>query len=189
MIWHEHSASEQSADDLPRNVLKFGALRRGVSWIYCPAPDLARDIVRSFGPRKRTSFLPNAIDGESFARPTPQERAQARESLGLSESDKVVLGFSWNWKVKGGELMQLAVAELSRREPALRAVQLTQDGEAAASSQALGLERVLKVVKPTDAVRGLYAASDVFVAASRAEGGTPLAVLEALSCRPSGRGQ
>ena len=54
--------------------------------------------------------------------------------------------------------------------------------EAAKLVRKLGMEGTIRLIGQTSDVVGLMAATDVFVAASRAEGGTPLAVLEALSC-------
>ncbi|CAN5477565.1 hypothetical protein BH10ACT11_BH10ACT11_19270 [soil metagenome] len=182
VVWHEHTAMSSEPITVARNVIKFGLMRRQVDKIYCPAPDLAREVVRRLGPRQRTTFLPNAIDGASFSPPSVGERAEARSGLGFGPESKVLLGFAWSWEFKGGELFQRAAAAMAAKDSGVGAIQLTEEAEATELAASLGIDAMLRIVKPTAAVRGLYAASDVFVAASRAEGGTPLAVLEALSC-------
>ena len=72
------------------------------------------------------------------------------------------------------------VSRLAARQP-LVAFTVGGGGPARAARQRAGLsEDVLRVIDPTDDVASLYAAADVFVATSRAEG-MPFAVAEALA--------
>jgi glycosyltransferase involved in cell wall biosynthesis len=181
VLWHEHTALSSQPSMIARNAVKFGVIGRTVDGIYCPAPDLARDVVRRLGPRHSTHFVPNAIDIDRFPLAEAAEKGEARSQLGLAADVPVVLNFGWNWDLKGGEAFQRTVVELNRRNGRSAALQLTREPQASASRSALGLESSLSLIAPTDQVQRLYAAADVFVSTSRAEGGTPLAMLEALA--------
>jgi glycosyltransferase involved in cell wall biosynthesis len=102
--------------------------------------------------------------------------------MAISREALVVMSFGWHWQIKGGELFQRAVADLAARTSReVVAIHTTSAPEAFRMRSELGLENTIRLVEQTGDVAGLMAAADVFVAASRAEGGTPLAVLEALS--------
>jgi glycosyltransferase involved in cell wall biosynthesis len=74
-----------------------------------------------------------------------------------------------------------AVGRLCERE-SLTAVTVGGGAQARAARQRAGLSQdVLRVIEPVDDVATLYAAADVFLSTSRAEG-TPFAVAEALAC-------
>jgi glycosyltransferase involved in cell wall biosynthesis len=165
-----------------RNALKFTLGGRRVAAILCPAPDLAEAVIGRGAPSDRVRFVPNAIDASNFPLIDASRRAEARARHEIDPEALVVLSFGWHWDLKGGELFQRAVASLVRStDRHVVALHSTAAPQAGRLMRKLGLEEVVRVIGQTDDVAGLLAATDVFVAASRAEGGTPLAVLEALS--------
>ena len=182
VVWHEHTALSSRPQMVARNAVKFGLGGRRVAAILCPAPDLAEAMVRRGAPRDRVRFVPNAIDASQFPVVDAADRAEARAELGIEPGALVVLSFGWHWDLKGGELFQRVAGELAANaERDVVALHSADAPEAAALVRKLGLEETVRLIDQTSDVRGLMAATDVFVAASRAEGGTPLAVLEALS--------
>ena len=148
--------------------------------ILCVSPEIHSQLSRRGAPKRKLQDFPNAIDLGRFEPITGHERVAARRSLGLPESARVILHFGWSWQRKGGDLM-VAAAELMATDPGV--VALTVLGETGAASTAPRLigHPVVRPLAPTDDVRRLYAAADVFLSTSTAEG-MPFAVLEALAC-------
>lgn len=182
VVWHEHTALSSRPEMVSRNAVKFGLIGRRVAAIVCPAPDLAEAVIRRGAPSARVKFVPNAVDASRFPVVTAEKRAAARAALEIHNDALVVLSFGWHWDLKGGELFQRAVRELSRgTNRPIVALHSTSAPEADASIRDLGLQDTVRLIGQTSDVASLMSAADVFVAASRAEGGTPLAVLEALS--------
>jgi len=183
VVWHEHTALSSRPEMVVRNAVKFGVGGRRVAAILCPAPDLAEAVIRRGAPADRVRFVPNAIDASSFPVIDSSARDQARAAHGIAPEALVILSFGWHWDLKGGELFQRAAAVLaSGTDRPVVALHSTAAREASKLVRKLGLEGTIRLIDQTSDVLGLMAATDVFVAASRAEGGTPLAVLEALSC-------
>lgn len=180
-IWHVHSTLSRTPWIVVRNFLKFGLAGRGVDAIICPAPELVGALTERGAPRDRVRFVPNAIDLDRFTPFGEGERRAARDRLGIEGDGIVVLGFSWSWEVKGGELFVRAVDAARRETPVARAMIVTADPRAPRLIAELGLDGIAEAIAPAADPRSLYAATDVFVAASRAEGGTPFAVLETLA--------
>jgi glycosyltransferase involved in cell wall biosynthesis len=182
VIWHEHTALSSRPQMVARNALKFAVGGRRVAAILCPAPDLAEAVIGRGAPADRVRFVPNAINAARFPVIDPARRAQARASYGIDPEALVILSFGWHWDLKGGELFQRAASELvASTDREVVALHSTRAPEAKALVKTLGLEGTVRLIDQTSDVLGLMAATDVFVAASRAEGGTPLAVLEALA--------
>src|SRR5581483_9017182 len=150
VVWHEHSDLAGGPRALARNIPKYVAFARLAERIVCVTPTIAEQVRRRGAPRGRVEYLPNAIDTTRFRLAGPDERAAAR---------------------KGGDLFLSAVRELGERPLVALTVGGRQSGEDPAS---------VRVLPPADDVAGLYAAADVFVSPSRAEG-MPFALLEALS--------
>ena len=183
VVWHEHTALSSRPEMVVRNAVKFGVGGRRVAAILCPAPDLAEAVIRRGAPADRVRFVPNAIEASKFPVIDPSARVQARAARGIAPDALVILSFGWHWDLKGGELFQRAAAVLaSSTDRPVVALHSTVAPEAAKLVRKLGMEGTIRLIGQTSDVVGLMAATDVFVAASRAEGGTPLAVLEALSC-------
>jgi glycosyltransferase involved in cell wall biosynthesis len=182
VVWHEHSALSDRPDVIARNVLKFELGSRRVRAVICPAPDLAEAMIARGARAEQVHFVPNGIDAARFPLVDGQRRSEARKHLGIHPAAKVALSLGWHWQIKGGELFQRAIAEVASRSDApVVALHTSQTPEAERLVGELGLDGVVRLIGETDDVPRLMAAADVFVSASRAEGGTPLAVLEALA--------
>ncbi len=165
-----------------RNVVKFGVLSRGVDQILCVAPDIA-EAVRNRGARPgHVRFLPNAIDLDRFPPPTTEQRRRARQLLELPPEATVLLHFGWDWERKGGDIFLRAVRQARARENPADLLAVTVGGGSAARAQvtALGLDGAVRVLEARDDVWTFYAAADIFVSPSRAEG-MPYSMLEALA--------
>jgi glycosyltransferase involved in cell wall biosynthesis len=179
VFWHEHSAFMDDPRTRLRNTLRFACVGQLVEGMLCISPELRDDVRARHAPARKLIVFPNAIDTRTFSPITPAERGAARGSLALPDQARVVLHFGWSWERKGGDLM-LGAAEILASEPDL--VFLTVLGEDDVPSSALDANPIVRPLPPTNDVRSLYAAADVFLSCSRAEGALPLAALEALAC-------
>jgi glycosyltransferase involved in cell wall biosynthesis len=182
VVWHEHSMRRGSWRSSIGGFVTYRLFARGVSEFLCVGPQLAEAIGR-LAPRGRVRFVANGIDAQLFNRPTADERSQARARLGIAPDASVLLHFGWYWHLKGGDVYLSAVRSLMNATPSRRVLRAITVGrqEAQAAVDAAGLRSDVTVLEPTQGVRDLYAAADVFVSTSRSEGGPPLAVLEALA--------
>jgi glycosyltransferase involved in cell wall biosynthesis len=180
VFWHVHTPHHGNLAIRARNRLKYGLLGRRVERILCVSSELAEVVVKRGAPQRRVEFLHNAVDVERFWLPERQEREIARLRLGLPENQPLLVHFGWDWHRKGGDLFMQAVRAL--RERGIEAVGVTVGGGEPARTlrEQLGLGHAVHVLEPTHDVRTLYAAADVFLSPSRAEG-TPYSVMEALS--------
>ncbi len=181
VIWHIHSALNHAPGVYVRNVIKFGVLSRMVDRVLCPSPDLERNLRKRGAPEGLVEFVPNGIDATRFRPATPEERSSARERFGLPAEGRTAVGLAWNWEVKGGELFIRSVAAARRKIENLTGLLVSSDARGGALADELGIDGMIRSVEPVANARELYAAADVMVAASQREGGTPFAVLEALS--------
>jgi glycosyltransferase involved in cell wall biosynthesis len=163
-----------------RHVFKFGVLGRCVDQLLCVAPDIAQAASRRLAPGAKVRFFPNAVDTARFPMVTPEERAAAREELGISPQSRVLLHLGWDWHRKGGDLFLGAVRLVSNGLSPVVALTVGGGAEARLLADRLGLADVVRVLDPTPRITELYAASDVFVTPSRAEG-MPYAIAEALA--------
>ena len=183
VLWHVRTSLNPQVQIRLQNVVKFRFLSAPVARIVCVSSHLAEEVVRRGAPRAKVVVYPNSIDGRRFPVVTAPEREQARQELGLAPDAEVLLHFSWDWWVKGGDLLLRAVKHLvPSRASQLVAVTVGDTEAARAASRELGLGDLVRALAARPDVRPLYAAADVFVASSRAEGGgSPAAVLEALA--------
>lgn len=123
------------------------------------------------------------IDLQRF-RPVPRDLA--RDRLGLSRQASIVLSVGELIPRKGFEVLMSAIARIVKHDSNL---QLVVVGEGPLREQLLALAHDLAVEKvvhfvgsrPNEEMPLWYSAADIFVLPSRREG-TPLALLEALSC-------
>jgi glycosyltransferase involved in cell wall biosynthesis len=181
VFWHVHTPHGNSLPLRARNLFKYGVVGRQVDGILCVSSELA-DVVTSRGaPRDRVVHVPNAIDADRFAPASEAERARAREELGIPAGRPALVHFGWDWHRKGGDLFCEAVARLRAAGRDVVGVTVGSPGDAQDAARRLGLPPDAFHLEESRAdVRGLYAAADVFMAPSRAEG-TPYSVLEAVS--------
>lgn len=179
-FWHLHTRLGGGAAVYARNVAKFTLARRRVAGILCVAPEIRERARRRLAPDARLHDFPNAVDGAHFALASDAERAASRERLGLGRRDAVMLHFGWDWEIKGGDLFVSAARELERRGRSVVAVSVGADDRGAAAAQRAGLDGSFVSVASVEDPCELYAAADVFLSTSRAEG-MPFAVLESVS--------
>jgi len=181
VYWHIHSRAQPELRVRIRNAIKYAIIGRSVQRILCVAPDIAAAVRRRGGGSSKVTFWPNAMDLDRFPLVGASERRHARAALGLPSEARVITHFGWDWARKGGDLYLEAVALLvSRRLADFVAVTVGGGDMARGLSARLGLDEVVRVLEPTDNVQLLYAAADMFVTPSRAEG-MPFAMLEALA--------
>jgi rhamnosyl/mannosyltransferase len=180
VVWHEQSARPRGVVGEIGGALRYRLFARDVSAILCVAPDIAEAVARQ-GAGDRALVLANAVDTERFSPASSGERAAARERLGVPPDAVMLLHFGWHWERKGGDVYLAAVGSLLEGAAPVRLRAFTVGGDAArAAVAAANLGTHVTVLEPTEHVADLYAACDVFVSPSRAEG-MPFAVLEALS--------
>lgn len=180
VFWHIHTPHHDTRSMRARNRLKYALAGRRVERILCVSSELEQVVLARGAPRARVEFVHNAVNVERFRLLERPEREIARLRLGLPADQPLLVHFGWDWLRKGGDLFLRAVRDL--RERGIEAVGVTVGGgePARALRDDLRLGHAVHVLDPTDDVRTLYAAADVFVAPSRAEG-TPYSVMEALS--------
>ena len=181
VVWHEQSARPGGVLGELGSRLRYRLFGRDVASILCVAPDIADTVARQGG-GARTSVVRNAVDTERFAPAASARRSAAREALGVSADATLLLLFGTHWERKGGDLFLEAFRRLqaSRSDGrSLRGVIVGGD-TARGAVEAAGLASAVTVLDPAREVEDLYAAADVFLSPSRAEG-MPFAVLECLA--------
>jgi glycosyltransferase involved in cell wall biosynthesis len=178
VFWHEHGPVLDDPRVRRRNTLRYVSLGRLVNGMLCVSPEIRAELRARHAPAGRLYDFPNAVDTDTFAPITAPERRAARRSLGLPDQARVVLHFGWSWERKGGDLMVAAAGILA---PECNLVMLTVLGEDGGSVPGVDGPSIVRPLGPTNDVRRLYAAADVFLSCGRAEG-MPLALLEALGC-------
>lgn len=179
VLWHIHSPQKPGFAVRARNLVKYALIGRGTFRILCVAPDIAAAVRRRGGPADRVRFFPNAIDTTRFVPSGPSERAAARAALELPADMPIVLHFGWDWERKGGDVFLKLLARLRDDAPGVLGVTVGGGDQANSLARRLGLGDGVRVIPPLADVRELYAAADIFVSPSRAEG-MPFAVAEAL---------
>jgi glycosyltransferase involved in cell wall biosynthesis len=153
VIWHVHTPHLKGAPAFARNVLKYAVFGRRADQILCVSPGLVETTVRA---------------------------GASRDEFGLPAGRPLLVHFGWDWMRKGGDVFEEALRRLRDSDQELAGVTVGGGEAARALGDRLGLGDELTVLEPTDKVQQMYAAADVFVAPSRAEG-TPFSVLEAVS--------
>lgn len=180
VFWHQHSKLLEGRVNRFRNRFRYTVLGPLVDGILCVSPEILEALRARHAPKSKLRDFPNAVDMRRFAPATAERRLVARRSLDLPETARVVLHFGWDWHRKGGDLM-LGAADVLAAEHDL--VWLSVGGEKGAGGlrDARGVNPAVRLLAPTDDVQELYAAADLFLSCSRAEG-MPYSVLEALAC-------
>lgn len=176
VLSHAHSANPRPIRLRSR---AYGAVMgRAVDATICVSRDIYADARARAFPPGHLIYMPNAVDVERFGPITPAERAAARDALGVPSEARLVLHFGWDWAVKGGDRF-LAAAKLMDGRADTVFMTVTEDPAFAAVQEKVGAMNVI-AVRPRESINELYAAADVFVNCSPAEG-MPYAILEALA--------
>jgi glycosyltransferase involved in cell wall biosynthesis len=155
----------------------FGHMVDGVICVSRETYDQAR--ARAF-PASKLIVLPNAVDPDRFPPITPNERAAARRRLQVGPESEIVLHFAWNWEIKGGDRL-LAVADAMAARTNTTFFTVVSEHGAGVPTAELERRPNVRALAPRDNINELYAAADAFLNCSRAEGGLPYAVIEALA--------
>jgi glycosyltransferase involved in cell wall biosynthesis len=178
VFWHAHSGTTRRIR--MRSKVYGAVFGRIVNGILCVSPAMYEEVLARRFPAAKVRQLPNAIDLDRFQPIAAEERTTARRALGLPPAAKVVLHFAWNWAIKGGDLL-LAAAEAMGASPEVTFLTVVGERGGDAPREALSRSSSVHAVAPRGNVNELYAAADAFLNCSRAEGGLPYAVLEALA--------
>jgi glycosyltransferase involved in cell wall biosynthesis len=181
VVWHLHTRLESGVGSIVRNALKFALAGRHVQAILCVSADLRDAVHRRLAPTRRLVVFPNAIDLARFHPATLEERKRARSELGIPAERPLLVHFGWHWETKGGDLFLESVATLAGEGINVTAMCVGGGEPARTTSARLSIEDRVLVVPARDDVHILYAAADVFVSSSRAEGAMSFAVLESLA--------
>jgi len=180
VIWHVHTPHLEGAPAFARSYLKYAVFGRRTDQILCVSPGLVKTTTRADAPSKKVEFLHNAVDVDRFPVLTDAQRRAARKELGLPADRPLLVHFGWDWLRKGGDVFCEALQRLHDSGAGVSGITVGGGEPARELHDRLGLGDDLLVLEPTDKVQAMYAAADVFVAPSRAEG-TPFSVLEAVS--------
>ncbi len=181
VVWHIHTPLSDRPLLRATNVIRFAAVGRAVDQILCVGPSIHDAVIGRLSPKGRTVIFPNGIDVARFAPVSESERRRARARLGLSDNAAVLVSFVWDWKRKGGPLLLETVRELQARGRHVVACLVGAPRDVSELGPRLEPPTGIRHIDPIDETRTLYAAADVFVAASEAEG-MPFAVLESICC-------
>jgi glycosyltransferase involved in cell wall biosynthesis len=180
-IWHIHTRLGETPRLRAANAVKFSVLGRDVDRIVGVAQHVTDTVQRRGGPRDRLLTLSNAVDVERLPVRSPERADAARAALGLLPDRPVLLHFGRDWEGKGGDLFVGAVRILAGRGHSVVALTVGGGARAVDEAAAQGVAGLVRVHEPTQDVARLYAAADVFVTCSRAEG-LPYSLLEAIAC-------
>lgn len=180
-IWHLHSTLVESFRARARNAIRFGLFGHLASRILCVSPGIREQALARLAPRRRTQLFMNGIDTDNFRPREPAERTAARVRLGLPVDRQGVLLFGWDWELKGGPLLLDVLQSLRSNGTEIFAAIVGPSALVRPQAAARGVEDLVYVLEPAQDTRELYAAVDVFVAASAAEG-MPFALIEAIAC-------
>ena len=108
------------------------------------------------------------------------QRRLAREALDLPHDATVLLSFSRDWRIKGGDTFLRAVKKIDADlEGRLIAVAHHGGDVAVREAKELGVAQMVRDIGHVEDVQQLFAAADVFLAPSRGEG-MPYSVLESI---------
>lgn len=174
VIWHLHSSMENDAGPLRRlaRAGKYNWFGAGVHRFVAVSDSLRRTMIEMGISPTRTRLLRNAVDTARFRPPSARERQRARESLGIEQTDRVVLFFGRDVAVKGADILWKALDDSP--PVVLLGVGLPSEavGEFSARLRTIALPFVADPAP-------LYWAADVLAMPSRREA-APYTMLEAL---------
>jgi glycosyltransferase involved in cell wall biosynthesis len=180
-FWHIHTRLSAELLVRVRNRVRLSYYTRWVERLLCVAPHLVEGVRARGAPAEKVELFPNALDVDAFSPVSAEERRAARERLSLPPDAIVLLHHGRDWHLKGGDLLLRSLQILREREGRDVVTASVRGGEPAREmAQDLGLGDSAVALEGTSDIQGLYAAADLLMATSRAEG-MPLAVLEGLA--------
>jgi glycosyltransferase involved in cell wall biosynthesis len=181
VVWHVHTPPYRDPRSRLRDTAKFGLLGRGVNAILASGPDPARLVIQAGARRSSVEIVGGGIETSRFVPASEEERRSLRAELSIPNECRMLLQFSWDWELKGGELFLEAVRSLVDSGGVERPLAVMVGGGDLGRTRArqLGLEKHVRIIEPTDQVTSLYGAADLFVSTSRMEG-QPFAVIESI---------
>lgn len=160
-----------------------GTLRRADA-IIVTSPSWIKKIRRITGPEKEVFSLPNGFDPLTFH---PEDRARAREKLGIAPAGKVLVTVGDLEEVKGHRYLVEAMRTVRERTDDVRLYIIGRGSRRErleAQVKELGLNgRVMLINEPLPPhlVARWISASDIFVLPSLSEG-NPTVMFESLGC-------
>ena len=182
VVWHNHTALNERPDVVVEEFLKFTIGGRSDRGRHLSFEGPRGGGGGAGGLRRRRSGSSRTRSTRPFSVVSEERRTEARERWRSIPTPSSLLSFAWHWQMKGGELYQRAIAKLAekadRKLVALHSTTAPEARQLMASSDLS--DRFDCRCSPTMSRRS-WRQCDVFVSASEVEGGTPLAVLEALS--------
>lgn len=180
VVWHLHGPLPRTPWHLARTAIKLGIVGRAVDLFLCPAQNIVEDAVARGAPRSRVRFFPSAIEPSASPFASPQERREARLTLGLAPEEIVLLHFGWHWKLKGGELFVRTLEELSRTcGTTVLGIERGGGAEYERLAEDMGISKHLRVLEPVPDAGLLHRAANLQLASSLIEG-MAYGVLESL---------
>lgn len=156
--------------------------------VFAVSNSLATNVARAMGvDPTRIEVIENGVDAERFV---PEDRHEARERLGVSQSARVLISVGNLVPSKGFQRVIELLPRLRERHPEL--VYLIVGGEAShgnlqatlqAQARNLGVSEIVRFcgVQASGELRWYYSAADVFVLATQFEGWANV-FLEAMAC-------
>lgn len=177
------------------DLTRYATLNRWMAWLTAFASkqadhlivvsdELAAILTEQFNIQpKKITVNSCGIDVNHFR---PMVRNQARQQLNLPERDPIVLFVGSLFRHKGVDLLLSALPGIAANHPKVKLVVIGEGPlleQLEAQARDLAIDKMVRFVgrKSTDELPFWYAAANVFVLPSLREG-TPLALLEALSC-------
>ena len=158
-----------------RLVRRFHAVSRHVADV------MAR---RLLVPRSRVEVVPRGRDPQALGRRTGERRVRAREMLGASSDDRLLLAIARQEYPKGLDVLLRALPSVRAELDGVRLVVAGREGNQTAVLRALtrelGMGDVVTFLGHRSDVAELLCAADLFVLPTRREG-FPGAVLEAMA--------
>jgi len=133
-------------------------------------------------PPEKLTIIPNGLDLAQWPLPTPDERRQARQALGISDDETLIGAMARLTPQKGIDLLLQAAEDILPDFPTARII-IWGDGPQRAMLERMARRLRLRRVTfagSTRTPREAYMAMDIFCAPSRWEAG-PYAVLEAMA--------
>ena len=177
------------------DVTKYATLNRWMAWLTAFASKKADHLIVASDElaailTKQAGIQPDKITvsscGIDVTHFRPMPRKQAREHLNLPEKDTIVLFVGSLVRHKGVDILLSAIARIVAHHSRVKLIVIGEGPflkQLEAQALDLAIDKIVHFVgrKSNDELPFWYSAADVFVLPSLREG-TPLALLEALSC-------